>query len=246
MRSRVIGLGLCLVFGLLHVEHAHAFTVTRISGSVLNTDIGKGLTCQYEGYSLTNNDATAYADVWVQSQDFGATAKIQLATSSGEDGIQHVGPMAINATQMAFFYLCTTANVAVAESHNIRVFNQGTTTTTITTQAFSLTAEDAMQANSNKVTSAVFTPSGPGIGNTLVITVTGDTGTVGGAKTVNYAPATTTAWRPDAFQLESTSVLLTGGNTGTVANQLAFTLTNSSDTHYVATFTFRIAAITTG
>jgi hypothetical protein len=82
-------------------SEAHAFTITRISGSVLYRDGAAGLVGAYEGYQLTNNDGMAYSDLWVASEGFATGATVHLA--SNEDGLVHIGPMASGASTTVYF-----------------------------------------------------------------------------------------------------------------------------------------------
>jgi hypothetical protein len=136
--------------------------------------------------------------------------------------------------------LISDAENTTAQSHTIRVYIPGSPATTVGSQSFSITALETIQASANKVTVVAYTPDGPGIGGTLQIQVTGSSGTIGGTKTMSFTPASATTWRPDAFELKQVSIVLSGGNTGTITNQLSFVPANTSDTNYVATYTFRI------
>ncbi|HKU44704.1 MAG TPA: DUF4215 domain-containing protein, partial [Polyangiales bacterium] len=242
MRIRVLTLNLALFILVSLTGTAHAFTITRVSGSILYRDGGAGLVGAYEGYRLTNDGAVARSDVWVTSEGFTGGASIQLAST--EDGVQHIGPMAAGESKMAFFYLVSSAAAATAQSHTIRAYIPGSPATTLASQAFSFTAEETIQANANKVTVVTHTPSGPGVGGTLEITVKGATGTIGGSQSLAFTPASATTWRADAFQLETTTITFTGGNSITITDQLAFTVANSGDSDYTAKFTFRIVGVT--
>jgi hypothetical protein len=90
-RGSVFFIGL-LLLGLWFSETAHAFTITRVSGSVLYRDADAALVGAYEAYQLTNNDGVPYADLWVASQSFVNGATVHLA--SNEDGQVHIGPLA--------------------------------------------------------------------------------------------------------------------------------------------------------
>ena len=213
---------------LAWAETAHAFTITRISGSVLYRDAGAGLVGAYEGYHLTNNDGVAYADLWAASESFVGGATVHLA--SNEDGLVHIGPMAAGASTTVFFYLISDAENLTSQAHTIRVYIPGSPAVTVASQSFSISSSETIQASSNKVTVVAYTPSGPGIGGTLEIQVTGSSGTIGGTKTMSFTPAAASTWRPDAFELQRVSIALSGGNTGTIADQLSFVPTNSTDT----------------
>ena len=83
----------------------------------------------------------------------------------------------------------------------------------------------------------------------MIITVEGDTGTIGNAPGPNgplsFTPASYANWAANAFELYATSIQFTGGNTGVFDNQLYFTtLPSGATTHYIATYTFRATATT--
>lgn len=137
--------GSLFVFGLLllllsFANTAHAFTITRISSSVLYRDTGASLVGAYEGYTLTNNDGVAYPDLWAASQDFVANAPVHLA--SNEDGLVHIGPLAAGASTTVYFYLISeplTNPPKPAQSHTIRVYKPDNTT--VASQSFSIIAD---------------------------------------------------------------------------------------------------------
>jgi hypothetical protein len=236
-------------------------TITRTSAPIFYTDYapsgGPAVTSAYASYQITNTDGVNYADVWAAIGNFTAASgpvAVRLAGEAGEGteapGAINLGPLANGQTKTAFFYLrSNVSNTSVAQTHTVNVFNGPPTSgSLLTSQNFSFTAvESTLNANSNKVTSAVVSPTTPTIGGTFTITVTGETGTIGLAKVLAFTPAAFTSWRADAFQLTGTRITLSGPKTGVFTDTLLIppgSVPSTADTTYTAVYTFRIVGTT--
>jgi uncharacterized repeat protein (TIGR01451 family) len=223
---------------------AQAFTITRTSSPVFYTDFGANIRGMYVSYQIRNNSATSYADVWVAVDSFTGTS-VSLAT--GEDGIVQLGPMAANEMKTAFFYLQAAANTSTPQSHTVRVYSsRPPVATQLDSASFSMTVEDTIQANANKITTTIAGPNPPGLGGIVTVTVTGHSGTIGSQNLLSYTPASELSWIANNYQLLTTTVVLTGGNTGTYTDQLFISgLASSSDTDYTVTYSFRATGVST-
>ena len=219
---------------------AQAITITRKSSPIFYCDFSKApnLTSMYVAYQITNDTATNYPNVYVTATNFVGGV---VTLSTNDNGVTNLGALAPGASKMAFFFLQTTGATLTAQTHDIKVYNGPPSIgTVLLTQSFSFTSvEDVLEAKANKVTTVVSTPDGPAVGGRVVVTVTGHTGTVGGANIVSFTPAAYSSWRADALQLVTTSIAMTGGNTLTLTDTLYSILPSPADTDYVATYTFR-------
>src|SRR5687767_9550692 len=173
-------------FALLsHAADAHAqVTIARVSGGDFLMDLEnvmgstpqppEALVGNYEGFRITNTGA-AEADVWVQSTGFtGNGGNPRITLSPFEDGIKHIGPLGVGESKMAYFYLVGSADFTTpTESHTINVYDSHPSVgTVIGTTTSVLTATDrGPTGNQMTVDIAQHTPSGPGIGGTLEMTV---------------------------------------------------------------------------
>ncbi len=221
-----------------------AFTITRNSASVVYLDTGKNLAGHYAAYQITNT-GVARDDVWVGVDSF-AGGVVTLATN--EDGIIQLGAMASGETKTAFVYLVASGATTTAQTHVVSVYSSRPPGVALASQGFSLTSASTISANANKVSIVVADPDPGTLGSLLTIQVTGATGTIGAAKILSFNPASFPDWPADAYRLETTSIVFSGGNTGTFTDTLLIPSAglSTSNTDYVATYTFRASRITTG
>jgi hypothetical protein len=225
-------------------------TITRTSSSIFYNDLGGNLTSEYASYKITNNDGVSYADVWATIGNFTAASGSPVVTLGANAASSiDLGPLANGQSKTAFFYLGSSGDTNVAQTHTVKVFNGNPITgSLLTSQNFSFTSvEDTISANSNKVSSVVVTPPTPTIGDSFTITVTGETGTIGSANVVDFTPAAFSSWRADAFQLTGTQITFTGGNIGIFLDTLVIppaALISSANTNYTAVYTFQVVGPT--
>ena len=173
-------------------------TITPTSASIFYNDLSHNLTSAYASYQITNTDGVNYPDVWVSIDNFTAARGQPVVTlAPGAPGAIDLGPLANGQTRTAFFYLGSSADTNVTQTHTVSVFNGPPTSgALLTSQDSSFTSvESTIQANSNKVDSVVVSPSTPTVGGTFTITVTGQTGTIGAARVFDLTPAAYTSWR---------------------------------------------------
>jgi uncharacterized repeat protein (TIGR01451 family) len=233
-----------LLASLLGSSSGVALVVTRTSSSIfyLDTSITPQLRGMYVSYQISNNDGTSYSDLWVGIDTFSGGV---ISLAPNEDGFMHLGPLAPGQTKTAFFYLQASGATTVPQTHTVRVYPTRPPAAQLASASFSMTTEETIQANANKVVTVVTGPSPPELGGIVTMTVTGDGGTVGSTRIMSFSPAGYLDWRADAFELISSSVTLSGGNTGTYDDQLLITVASFSATEYSAVYRFRAVSMTT-
>ncbi|HET6929294.1 MAG TPA: Ig-like domain repeat protein [Candidatus Acidoferrum sp.] len=225
-------------------------SVTSTSGNVIFVDTSSNqspsLLGNYLSFNVTNDTGSAIADAWVKIDSF-TGAFVGLATN--ENGLVHVGPMSAGVTRAVYFYVnvnCSSfsagnCNVSTAQPFTVRLYSGPPSTTQLGSQSFSVTVQETIAAQSNKVTTVVTSTNSPTLGALVTVTVTGNTGTIGSAKFFYESPETYFDFPASSFRLYSTSTTFSGGNTGTFTDQLlipssAFTSTSATDYTFVATY----------
>lgn len=224
-------------------------TFSRLSSNAFYVD--SGFLYRYVGYSVTTSSSKSYSDLWVTIDSFSTTSGAVLSTDSAvEDGSYHVGALGTSSTAYVYFYVkaSTNANNTNAQNYNLNLFNNkpsGSNLAECSSAQSTPTIESDAFSNANKITSVTYTA--PYLGSSFTMTVTGDTGVIGAGKIFSYSPASDNTWNGDCLELRDTSIVLSGGNTGTYNHLLGLTstqLTNTSTTHYVATYTFNAKCVT--
>ena len=223
---------------VLMPQLASAIIITRASSPILYMDAGASPALQgmYVAYQINNNNGVNYPDLWVRIDSFGGGV---ILLAPNEDGLVHLGSLAPGQTKTAFFYLQASSVTATPQTHTIRVYPNRFGSSQLASANFSMTSEDTIQANANKVVTVVTGPNPAELGGIVVMTVSGDTGTIGQGGVLSYSPAAYLNWRADAYELISTRVTLTGGNNGMLIDQLYAIAASSGDTAYEAVYTFR-------
>lgn len=240
----VLGLGLWLSGASAYAQ----FTITRTSSPVFYIDSGVSpqLKGMYVSYKVCNTSGTTYPDIWVTASNF--TGGI-VSLAPHEDGVVHIGPINAGQCKAAFFYLQASGPTTTPQSHTIRVFAGPPSGTPLASQTFTFTSvEETIQASANKVNSVVISTDDPILGTLIIITVTGESGTIGADRVMSYTPAAYTTWRADCYMLYKTTITLSGGNSGTFTDQLLIppsSLPSSANTNYTAMYTFRVADVCT-
>ena len=217
-------------------------TITRTSSDIFY--IGNApISCNYVGYSVTNNSGGDYDTVSVTVGDFVGTGSV-VGLAINEDGSINLGSIADGESKMAYFYLKATGETTNTQTHTISVFDEfGGAGNLLVDVDFDLTVENTIQANANKVTATLIGPDPAGLGGIATIEFTGETGTIGAAKILSFSPATYDNWRADVLQMLSAEIVLSGANTATITDKLFIPTSdvlNTSNTNYVATYTFRV------
>lgn len=223
-------------------------SIASVSSPIFYSDSGDSLTSRYVGYRITNPGPTAIADAYVTIGDFSGGL---VGKALHEDGVVHLGTLSAGQSKMAYFYLTsnfTGTTSTTDQTHIIRVF-EGPASLNHELSSATITLTDVdnsvIAASANKVTTVVSTSNPATVGSIMTITVTGETGTIGAAKILSFTPASYADWRADAFEMIGSQVTLSGGNTGVFTDQLHFSVANTSNTSYVAVYSFRLTNTTT-
>ncbi len=223
---------------------AQTFTISRTSSPIFYLDLSSGLQAMYVSYQITNTGAPA-GDVWADVTNF-TGGVITLATN--EDGLVHLGAIGTGASRAAFFYLQASAADTATQPHTVNVYGTRPPATALASQSFSMTSDETIEAQANKVLTTVVGPNPPTLGGIVTITVTGETGQIGAAKVLSFTPATYIDWPAQSYELLTTSITLTGNNSGTFVDTLLIppsAITPTKNTGYTAVYTFRAVGVTT-
>jgi uncharacterized repeat protein (TIGR01451 family) len=233
---------LSILFLMLAVQFAPALTITRTSSPVfyMDTSITPALQGMYVAYQVSNNDGVTYPDIWVRIDSF-AGGTITLGPN--EDGLVHLGPLAPGQTRTAYFYLQASSATVALQTHTVRVYPNRAGVGQLAAANFSMTSEETIQANANKVTTVVSGPNPAELGGIVTMTVSGETGTIGAARILAFSPAAYLNWRANAYELIGATITLSGGNNLVLNDQLFAIASSTADSTYVAVYTFR--AVTT-
>lgn len=222
-------------------------TITRVSDPVLRIDTGISpqLTNTYVAYTILNNTGSTINDLWVTIENF-TGGFVTLATD--ENDSFHIGPIADTAQIFATFYVTTTGETATTQNHNIVVYEGSPLITASTcSDTFGYTVAETIQASANQITTVTTLPNPPQLGGEFTITVSGETGVIGGAGVFSASPATLPGWRADSYELSSSLInFIRGGNVGSYIDQLYLTGLNNPTTQYTNTYTFRVRGMTAG
>lgn len=230
---------------------------------------GKVLDAGYMGYKITNQTGISRSALWTEVSSF--TGGV-LSLVNSADSAMKLPTLANNATGTSYFMLKATGESQVAQSHTVKVYNgrpglSGSTVLYTCTFSFSsvvntLTASANKIANTGLGTNAAIEVSTttPELGRTFVVTVEGQTGTIGaGAAPDNsiiwLAPSAISSWPTLALRLESVSAIFdknANWNNNPVGDQLTYTdqllidnaATAIGTAEYRATYTYRVVGRT--
>jgi uncharacterized repeat protein (TIGR01451 family) len=232
------------VLFLLAPQLASAIVITRTSSPIVYMDatITPSLQGMYVAYQISNNDGVNYPDIWVRIDSFSGGV---ISLAPNEDGLVHLGPLAAGQTKTAFFYIQCSSVTATPQTHTVRVYPNRFGSGQLAGANFSMTSEDTIQANANKVVTVVTGPNPAELGGIVTMTVSGDTGTIGAERILSFSPAAYLNWRADAYELINTTITLSGGNNGTLNDQLYAIAASNGDSSYVVVYTFRAVSTTT-
>jgi uncharacterized repeat protein (TIGR02543 family) len=242
--------------GGLEVYPSHGKVFYIDSGQNQNVDAA------YVGYQVKNVSGSTKANLWAKVDSF--TGGV-VGLANAQDAVYRVGDVANAATQPAFFLLQAGTSTTRAQGHVVRVYN-GDPRLSGATELYSCTynfvaVKETIKAAANKVT-AVSSTSAQRLGGNLVVTVKGQTGTIGSGtsspdgEVLWFTPAARSSWPSASLVLKQTSISFAtnklpdeGGaqNVSTHVNTLVFnnprtTLAGTNARYYyVATYTFSIA-----
>ncbi|HEX4945599.1 MAG TPA: hypothetical protein VFZ34_02900 [Blastocatellia bacterium] len=218
--------------------------MTSLSSPFLYVDTAQPLTvsAEYVGYQIKNDTGVAITDLWVKLTTAGTI--VTLATN--EDGLYHVGPLAVNATANVYFYvkMDTTqvpgVGATAPQSQTVAVYDGNPNAGGVLVcgnNSFNYTVEDLIDANANKPD--VVTISGDTNG-CFTVQVTGITGTVGDHNNANitYTPAANPNFPADAYELTGTNITYSGGPVGGINDKLFVDGLSMGNKTYTITYTF--------
>ncbi len=240
-----------------YLECATNIAITRRSSAVLyiNDDISPEKRGQYALYEIENT-GTASIDAYVKVDNF--VGDIRLGDQ--EDGVFHIGVLAPNEIGHAYLFFVTdltisgqNGNISGTNTHTVNVFDGDPESGGIlnVSEDFDIAIiEDVIKASANKVTGVVINGS-PVLGSSFSISVTGETGTIGAEKVVNFTAATNVNWPSNAFKLTHSLVNFTkignGNNKNdglTFENELNFEVLDTKNTAYEITYTYSVVDTT--
>ncbi|MCC6625361.1 MAG: tandem-95 repeat protein, partial [Deltaproteobacteria bacterium] len=237
-----------IVFGIsllaaLSTE-ARAIDIERVSSPIFYIDDAHGDAYRgmYAGYRITNDEPVAYPNLWVKLGGFVPGANVGLAAY--EDGVTTTGPLAIGESRVVFFYLAALQQKLAPESHTVSVYASLPLVTPVASASFALTTESTITASSNKVLTVSYAPMAPVLGGELHMTITGETGTIGGARHFAFTPASRLDWPSNSYELVGTTLLL-GANPARF-DSLFVTAASSANQAYTITYTFRVVCAAEG
>ncbi len=241
-----------------------SLTVTPLTSAIFYADYSPSppslpnLAGHYTGYRITNTSGAAVNGAWVKLSNF-TGGVISLAPSQA--AYEPLANMAPAGSGLSYFYLSASAATAAAQTHTISVYDRRpdlTGATELCNTTFTFTSvTNTTQAAANQVNVATATSNPPGLGATMTLTVSGDTGTIGAGSAADpggfdMTPAAvvtgTSAWSPGAYRLLSAvlNINLTGGGATNHSDFLHYTITDPSSATrpYTITYTFVIVGTT--
>lgn len=254
MKKKVLLISLALCF--LGMSEAYAsFTITNRSGTAFYFDDEDSLNSSYLGYLITNTGSNQ-DDVWVKIQNFSGP-KLSVGTNATD--LFHIGPMASGNSQMAYFYVKTSASgngdssQTLDETVDIKVYGNyadaAAGTNALSASTITIADQvDTQNASANKVISAGLFPNPPTLGGTFSISVNGNTGTISSAKQAYFTAASQDTWPANKLQVTGISVTFfynAGSADDVTYKDIPFiNLPATTATDYTFTYTFKAISAT--
>jgi beta-glucosidase-like glycosyl hydrolase len=216
-------------------------SVERVSSPILYRDEGISPTPvgMYAGYTITNNSPSEYEDLWVKAEQFTGP---HIGPAVSEDGIRKLDHLPSLEPVSVYFYFVSAQHTAAAENHFISLYTADPADggSPLCSAMFTLTAEETIKANANKINSVTYGPPNPELGGTFLMTITGETGIIGAENVFAFTPASYAEWPADTFELTHVSITLSGGNTGTYEDTLFLNELTDTHTDYTLTYSFDV------
>ncbi len=236
-------------------------SIASTSGNVLFVDssgnVSPNLLGNYVSLKVTNGTGSSIADAWVKVDSFTGS---YVSLGVNETGLVHIGTMSAGASRTIFIYLnvnCSSfsagqCDVVTSQPFTAHLYSGPPSLgSQIESQAFSVTVQETTAAQANKVTTVVTSTTDPILGSMVTVTVSGNTGTIGSAKSFYASPETFYDFPANVFKLYTTSIIFSGSNTGTYTDQLliptsAFSSTSATDYSFSSTYLVNgVSAVTT-
>lgn len=224
------------------VSSASALTISCTSGQTLFVDTRNGVNCSYASFQVGNDDAKAYSNLWLTAGSFSGP---MISLAGNDPGLYPLGNMSVGKTNTAFFYLKAIKVTRSSESYNVVLYqgNPRNGGTPLLTNVIFMTAQACSQNSSAKIDGATVMPNPPVLGGLFDVTLTGNSGTIGGANSVNFTPAVYLSWDAASYRMVSSVIIASGGNVGTYSNTLLVTFPTSKNTIFTNRYTFRAVAV---
>ena len=228
-------------------------------GKVFYIDSGQNqsVDAAYAGYRVENTSGSTKSNLWAKVDSF--TGGV-VGLANQRDAYFRIGDVSGSQTLPAYFLLTAGVSTTTAQSHVFRVYSgdprlSGSSELYNCTYSF-VSVKETIKAAANKVTDVTTVVSNQ-IGGNLVVTVEGQTGTIGSGtsspdgEVLWFTPAARSSWPSSSLSLRSTSIKFATNNgmnqnASTHVNKLVFvnpksTLTGTANKYYYeATYTFRI------
>ena len=128
-------------------------TVARTSTETFVIDAAASLDSAYVSYKINTGASESFDDLWVKVENFSDVTKLDLATN--EDGLFHVGALAVNTHAHIYIYLHGVAT-AVAQSYTLNLSEGHPTyggTSNFTESVSHREVDDVITAAANHLTS---------------------------------------------------------------------------------------------
>jgi uncharacterized repeat protein (TIGR01451 family) len=216
-----------------------AATVTRSSPPYIYIDTADltNAGATYIAYKICNDTGAAIADAWVKLSS--SSAIVTLAAN--EDGLYHIGPLAVNACATVYFYVKASGVTGTTQNLTVEVYEGNPTgggTLVCGNNVFGYTVEDVLDANANKPMSVIVSGD---TNSCFTVTASGATGNIGSHNNSNitYTPAASLSWLADAYELTDVNFTYPNAPVGGVNDVLwVENLTSSNEGNYTVTYTF--------
>ena len=240
-------------------------TIAASHGQAFYIDSGVNpkLDAGYVGYRVTNSSGSVKKGLWVALTNF-TGGKVTLANI--DDQYMPLDDISNSGTKVAYFLLKASGASAAAQAHTVSIYDRRPDLAGATLQrscSFSFSAvKETIKASANKVADNAAAAGGPivvsdttpELGQTISITVEGQTGNIGQGGTPDLdsiwlTPAAVSSWPTNALRLKSVSIKFDGNDNGWPANaqysdQLLITsangLTEVDQGYYIATYNFQV------
>ncbi|HSX05873.1 MAG TPA: hypothetical protein VLF69_05360 [Candidatus Saccharimonadales bacterium] len=186
----------------------------------IDTGASPKLDAGYIGYRVTNSTGSAQSDLWTEVGSF-TGGDLQLANSL--DNYRQIPTLTNGSTAASYFLLKANSATTTPQTHRVKVWNGRPdlpTSSVLYDCLYTFSAvKETIKAAANKVadtgygtTAAIeVSNSSPTLGQTVTISVEGQTGTIGAGSApdgsiVWLTPAAVSSWPTRSLRLESVSV----------------------------------------
>lgn len=247
----------------------NSITVEPSHGPVFYVDTGNSpvLDAGYVGYRVTNDTGSLQTDLWTEITGF--TGGVMSLANPADDYFK-LPSLADTETGTSYTLLKATGATTQAQKHTLRVYDHRpdlSNATLLYECEFTFSrVKETIKAGANKLIdnglssadAIEVSDTTPEVGQTIVISIEGTTGNIGGGSAPDYdilwlTPASISSWPTSALRLENVSVTFDGnGNWGTTGDQVTFDeqllIDNANGSsvdgsEYRAYFTYRIVGV---